>query len=153
MDICASPVPRLAASQKQFARTYIIFMLVLATQHSRTSWMRIILPHSGDIDEQTTVGINPPGINDVKRVRLIAYNVVWIDFEHVVSALRDTWSCVMKDCHFVIFGDKMHALFRHLHVDIRIPRQDLTCVSYLMLRIGWKSPTFRFHHQPSSVPC
>jgi hypothetical protein len=57
----------------------------------------------------------------------------------------------MEDGHVVVGSQVVHRGFRNLDIGIGIPWQDLLMISPVHLQGGY--PTFRFHHQPSSVPC
>lgn len=57
----------------------------------------------------------------------------------------------MEDGHVVVGSQVVHRGFRNLDVGIRIPRQDLVMIRPVHLQGSYH--TFRFHHQPSSVPC
>ena len=57
------------------------------------------------------------------------------------------------DSHIVIAGKHVDRSIGHLHINVGVPRQDLSDTVRLGLRGGLRVYTLPFHHQPNSVPC
>jgi hypothetical protein len=131
---------------------YPIFMTILAAQHARSRWMGIIVSRSRDIDKQPARSIHPSGVNNIQLIALLPVDIMGIDFQHVVPALRYPRRLVMEYRHVVIRSKVMHRSLRNLDVGIGIPWQDLPQLATPILHAVFIR-TFRFHHQPSSVPC
>ena len=84
-----------------------------------------ILPHGGNVYEQTCLGVDPPCIDHVQRVLNARIQVVWIDLQEIGAPISDARESIMELSHVVIFCEVMHGWFIDLNVEVRVPRQDL----------------------------
>jgi len=99
---------------------------ILAAQNPWSGWMCVILAYCRDINKQATIRIHPTRINDVQLIALIPNLVEWINLEHIIAALGYPRCSIMEDGHVVVAREEVHRFFSHLHVDVGVPRQDLS---------------------------
>lgn len=83
-------------------QTYPIFMSILATQHARSSRMRVVVPRGRDINEQPTRRVNPSCIDNIESIRLFAIEVVWVDLQHVIPSFWYPRRPVVENGHVVV---------------------------------------------------
>lgn len=82
---------------------------------------RIVYSDGGDVDEQSSLGVDPPRINDVEPIILCAFHVAWVDLEHVVSAFGQVGQLAVIDRHAVVAREEVHCPLGNLSVDVGIP--------------------------------
>lgn len=106
---------------------YQIMMLVLAHQCSFDTLCSSCMVRSdgGDVDEQPSIGIDPSCVNHIKLVRRGSVRIPRIDLQQVCSSLSITWQPEMILCHVVVLREEGDRRLRHLHVNVRVPRQYL----------------------------
>ena len=102
----------------------VVMMLVLA---HHVAFVALCLgskvwAERGDIDEKSRISVDPASINHVGLVGNAAIHPVRVDFEHIIATTRDIRQFIMMNRHVVIFGEMLHGLFRHLDINIGVPR-------------------------------
>lgn len=118
-------------------------MLVFRAQYVAFGFMR---PHSCDVDEQPSLIVNPPRVNNIQIVLVRRIGVSRIDFQHVISFP------VGMDRHVVVLRQEIDRVVCHLDINVGVPWQYLS-QSERTFDATAHSLTLRFHHQPSNVPC
>src|SRR5271170_1872841 len=106
---------------------YQVVMSIFAHQSSFNALRsgRLVQPDSGDVNEQTSIRVNPPRIDDVELIFRTADGVVWIDFQEVASSTINLRKRKMELGHVVVLGQKGDCRFRYLDINVGVPRHDL----------------------------
>lgn len=86
---------------------YLVFMAVFTDEHVRSSWMIYIVAYRSDVNEKTAFSIDPPCVNMIRGVLLVAVVIIRVDLEHVVAAISDPGGLVMENRHVVVGGEIM----------------------------------------------
>lgn len=89
--------------------------------------LRCVWPDRCDVDEQTSLVVDPPRINDIQIVLVGWIGILRIDFEHVIALF------IGVDRHVVVFSEEVDSGIGHLDIDIRVPRQYLDICQNLCL--------------------
>lgn len=108
---CRYPTTRQPQSPRSDPRgaLYPILVAVLAAQDPLAGRVGQVIPRRRDVDEETTLGIDPPRVDDIQLIGLLSDFVVRIDLQEVVSALGDPRRLIMEDRHVVISREVVHA--------------------------------------------
>lgn len=106
-----------------FADSYQIMMPIFAHQSAfdTLSDCSVIFTYGRDVDEESSISVNPSAIYYVQLVFGRSIGIVRIDLKQVVASRVNLWQTEMVLRHVVIFGQKGYSRFGDLHVDIRVP--------------------------------
>lgn len=81
----------------------------------------VIFTYGRDVDEESSISVNPSAIYHVQLVFGRSIGVVRINLKQVVSSRVNLWQTEMVLRHVIIFGQKGYSRFGNLHVDIGVP--------------------------------
>lgn len=102
-------------------------VLVLAVHPAGLAGLLLvfIVSDSRDVDKEASFGIDPARVDNVEPVVGGGVQVMRVHFDHVVAADVGARDVEVMHRHVVVAGKIVHALLRHLNVNVRVPRHDL----------------------------
>ena len=99
-----------------------ISMVILATPYPWDE-IRVRLAQSSNVNKQSSLNIDPSGIDDVLAIPSTSFGRAWVDVEQIVTLFGLIFGDIMEDGSTQMLAKVLQRGTRHLDIEVPIPVQ------------------------------